>query len=226
MTPERPPDPFQDLKALYGVPTLFKLLNHHFELPLMAQCHLVQVGVGTLVFITTARQIKFIQHEGGTLIVNKALPADVNAKVYSADPLTKKVALTGFSYTEFSSAKREHQRLPMRGGVDVTMAHMGASAVGRMKDISLGGLAATLPEREPDALTVGNVISVNFQIMEAGFHTGEMVTQAEVMGANDVPDGRLIRLRFIDFPDSYRATLVQLLELFQDRAMHGLRSSV
>jgi len=223
MTPESPPDPFQDLKALYGVPTLFKLLNHHFELPLMAQCHLVQVGVGTLVFITTARQIKFIQHENGALIVNKALPADVKAQVYSADPVSKKVAFTGFAYTNFSSAKREHQRLPMKGGVEVALSHMGASAVGRMKDISLGGMAVSLTDSEPDALTMGNVISARFEIMEAGFHTGGMETLAEVVGANDLPDGRLVRLRFVDFPKSYQATLIQLLELFQDRAAHGLK---
>jgi len=122
------------------------LLNFYREVPINFGATVNQVERGMAEFEVHQLQALLMEQQRETIIRSGHLQHDVVARVLRADVDKGFAFLTQFSYVQILTDRRAHVRVRVSGEIEVTFRVNQLQLQGRLRDISIGGLAIMAPE--------------------------------------------------------------------------------
>jgi hypothetical protein len=123
-----------------------KLLNYYREVPINFGASIDHIERGMVEMTIHPLQAVLMKLQKETLIRSCHFKHDVVAKVSKAGTEKRFAFLTGFSYVQILSDRRSNIRVEVFENVDVAVRAGQLQLQGRLKDISIGGLAIIAPE--------------------------------------------------------------------------------
>lgn len=128
-------------------PKGLKLFNYYKEVPLSSTLELLYIFGDTLACRATPTQTNAIKNGRYSIIRSDQLEHDVYATAeYSQD--TDEIILSDFAFVELLSEKRDSMRVKIGGLFQITVEAGADSFTARLVDLSLGGCALMIPDRE------------------------------------------------------------------------------
>lgn len=125
-----------------------KLLNYFREVPINFGASIDHIEKGMVELTVHQLQAALMQQQKETLIRSSHFKHDVVAKVSKAGPEKRFAFLTAFSYVQILSDRRANIRVGVSENVQVDVSFGQLRLQGRLKDISIGGMAIIAPEKE------------------------------------------------------------------------------
>jgi hypothetical protein len=125
-----------------------KLLNYYREVPINFGASIDHIEKGMVELTVHQLQAALMQQQKETLIRSSHFRNDVVAKVSKAGAEQRFAFLTGFSYVQILSDRRANIRVEVSENVQVDVSFGKLRLQGRLKDISIGGMAIIAPEKQ------------------------------------------------------------------------------
>jgi hypothetical protein len=125
-----------------------KLLNYYREVPINFGTSIDHIEKGMVELTVHQLQAALMQQQKETLIRSGHFKNDVVAKVCKAGAEQRFAFLTGFSYVQILSDRRANIRVEVSENVEVAIRVGLLQLQGRLKDISIGGVAIIAPETQ------------------------------------------------------------------------------
>lgn len=123
------------------------LLNYYKEVPVSSPAVSLRLSGCTLFCRTGASQARVIQFCGHTVLTSRHLQRNLYAAAHY-DPDRKEVALSDFSFVEVLPEQRESVRVRMHIPRTVFIESGRQRLMGRLVDLSLGGCAVDVADRD------------------------------------------------------------------------------
>jgi hypothetical protein len=125
-----------------------KLLNYYREVPINFGASIDYIEKGMVELTVHQLQAALMQQQKETLIRSGHFKHDVVAKVSKAGAEKRFAFLSGFSYVQILSDRRANIRVEVSENVKVDVSFGQLRLQGRLKDISIGGMAIIAPEKQ------------------------------------------------------------------------------
>lgn len=123
-----------------------KLLNYYREVPINFGASIDNIEKGMVELTVHQLQAALMQMQKETLIRSCHFKHDVVARVNKAGSEKRFAFLTNFSHVQILSDRRAHIRVEVAENIEVSFRADQLQMLGRLRDISLGGMAVTAPE--------------------------------------------------------------------------------
>jgi hypothetical protein len=125
-----------------------KLLNYYREVPINFGASIDHIEKGMVELTVHQLQATLMQQQKETLIRSSHFRNDVVAKISKAGAEQSFAFLTAFSYVQILSDHRANIRVEVSENVEVAIRAGLLQQQGRLKDISIGGVAIIAPEKQ------------------------------------------------------------------------------
>jgi hypothetical protein len=153
-----------------------QLLNYYKEVPVSATAKHIRFLENTLFCRTSEAQARAIEFTLHTIVKSKDLQHHIHASAhYNTD--TREVALSGFSYVEDPSERRESIRVRMHIPISVLIESGRKQFKGRLIDLSLDGCAIDIANRELQDSKVCSYLNI-----DTSLKTNQEIIKVRVMG--------------------------------------------
>lgn len=123
-----------------------QFFNHYKEVPVYAQAELLYLFDDTLACRTNETQTQAIKNSRYTIIRSPELPQDLYASA-QYNQQTNEIILSDFAYVEVLPDRRGALRVRIGGLFRITVEAGADQFNGKLKDLSLGGCAVEIPDK-------------------------------------------------------------------------------